>query len=63
MTPDTDRTGAFPRTGIEESSDQVPADAISQAFSEKAWNGHRERVLAEYDVPESPQPTGEGGEA
>jgi len=58
------RTGHPPRTGSEASSEQEPADAISEAFSEKAWNGHRARVLDEYDLPETPHPhAGAGGDA
>lgn len=61
MSPNTDRTGDSPRTDTNESSEQEPADAISEAFSERAWTGHRERVLDEYDLPEAPHPhAGEG---
>lgn len=64
MTDEMQRTGESPRTEPEESSEQEPADAISEAFSERAWTGHRERVLDEYDLPETPHPhAGAGGDA
>lgn len=55
-----DRTGESPRTGTEASSDQEPADATSQAFSDKAWSGHRARVLDEYDDLDPHPHAGEG---